>query len=179
MSLNKELIKKSKLLALLLRHKPETIGLELDANGWASVDFLIKSGKGLTLALIQEIVQSDDKGRYELSKDGKKLRAVHGHSVDVDTLGESTEPPEVLYHGTASKTVTKILKEGLKPMKRKNVHLSSDKDAAIMVGKRYGNPVVLKVRARSLFSTGHYFFESSSDIWLTDHIPPEFIEVEW
>jgi putative RNA 2'-phosphotransferase len=179
MSLDKTLTKKSKLLALVLRHKPQAIDLELDPNGWASVDFITKSGKGITHEDIETIVTDCAKGRYELSEDKTKIRAIYGHSVDVRTVTEPSEPPEILYHGTATKTVSILLKQGLKSMKRKYVHLSTGTEMATSVGSRHGTPAVLKVRAKALFDTGHLFYNKGEHVWLTDFVPPEFIEVEW
>ena len=174
-----DLTRSSKYLSMLLRHRPESIELEIDVKGWASVPYLIKNGKGLTQEIIQRIVLTDSKGRYELSADGRKIRALHGHSIDIEPLSSPVEPPMTLYHGTASKNLKKILKEGLKPMKRKFVHLSEDTETAISVGTRYGNPVVLKIRAKSLNDSGHLFYKSDSGVWLTDFVPPEFLEPTW
>jgi putative RNA 2'-phosphotransferase len=131
----------------VLRHKPETIGIELDRNGWVNVDMLIEavmqSGRHLTREILVEIVTTDDKQRYAFSPDPKKIRASQGHSINVDLDLMLIEPPEFLYHGTAIRFATQIMQEGLKSQKRQYVHLSADVKTALNVGSRHGEPIVL------------------------------------
>jgi putative RNA 2'-phosphotransferase len=169
----------SKFLSFLLRHKPEAIGLSLDANGWADVDELIRlanrSGRHMTRELLERVVAEDDKKRYALSADGRKIRANQGHSVDVDLNLPITLPPEHLYHGTASRFLQAIRQEGLFARSRRHVHLSSDLAVAEMVGRRHGDPVVLIVRARAMATDGHRFFLSANAVWLTECVPVEYL----
>lgn len=149
----------SKFLSYILRHKPETIGLELDAEGWASVqDILDKSDKGLTRQKIEQAVVTNDKQRFSLSDDGQMIRANQGHSLNVDLGLKHIEPPEYLYHGTATRFLDSILEQGLKPRSRQFVHLSADTDTAVNVGQRHGKPVILKLPAKAMHQNGHAFF---------------------
>jgi putative RNA 2'-phosphotransferase len=170
----------SKFLSLVLRHKPETIGLHLDAEGWADVDAMIVKARTANVELnadiIREIVRTSDKQRFKLSDDGRRIRANQGHSINVDLSLSPATPPEQLYHGTAAKTVAAILDQGLKKMSRQHVHLSLDADTARKVGRRHGKAVVLTVAAVRMVDDGHVFFRSENGVWLTDHVPARFIE---
>jgi putative RNA 2'-phosphotransferase len=173
------LVKLSRFLSLVLRHKPETIGLVLDENGWADVAELLRradeAGRGLTRPLLDQVVAENDKQRFAFSEDGARIRASQGHSIDVDLDLPPCEPPDVLYHGTASRFVESIRAEGLRPGSRQHVHLSRDDVTATRVGQRHGRPVVLTVRAREMSAAGHRFFVSDNGVWLTERVPVEFI----
>jgi putative RNA 2'-phosphotransferase len=170
----------SKFLSYVLRHAPESIGLALDANGWASVDELLAKaegvGKRLDRAALKEIVATSDKKRFTLSEDGSRIRAAQGHSVDVALGLEPVAPPETLYHGTATRFLEAIRAEGLKAGGRQQVHLSADAATATAVGSRHGKPVVLRVAAGVMHAAGHAFFRADNGVWLTDHVPPQFLE---
>lgn len=164
----------SKYLSYLLRHKPGAVGLKMDKNGWVFVDELIeKSEIPLNKESIERVVRDSDKQRFEL-KDGK-IRANQGHSLDVDVELVSQKPPEILYHGTATRFVDGILKEGLTPQSRQYVHLSQDRETAVKVGQRHGKAVVLPIKATEMFNDGYQFFLSKNGVWLTRHVPPEYI----
>lgn len=175
-SLTKQEVEFSKFLALVLRHKPEAAGLELDKNGWADTDKLIagfrKTGRQLDEAQLERIVALNNKKRYEFSEDKKKIRARQGHSVDVDVELEEAIPPDVLYHGTARKNLQAITAEGLKPMGRKYVHLSADIETALNVGKRHGDPVVLEIDAKCMKEVGQKFWLSRNGVWLCQEVSP-------
>ena len=164
----------SKFLSLILRHKPATIGIELDQNGWAVVSELIEK-MPISLDLLQKIVQEDNKGRYSFSEDLTKIRANHGHSVDIDLGLVAVEPPEVLYHGTAAKSVPSIREKGLLPGTRQHVHLSSDTETATKVGQRHGSPIVLAISTGDMSRDGFFFFKSENDVWLTTTVPSRYI----
>lgn len=179
--MKKEHIKISKFLSLVLRHKPEAIGLELDEKGWAAVDDIIRlaAAKGTTLdrGSIEAVVETNDKKRFSLSPDGVRIRANQGHSVDVDLDLSPAKPPMVLFHGTATRFLESILSQGLHPSGRHHVHLSSDRETAIKVGKRHGKPVILKIDAGAMNSDGHVFYLSENGVWLTNHVPVQYIDV--
>ncbi len=169
----------SRFLSLVLRHRPESIGLTLDAQGWASVDALIASatahGHPLDVELLHEVVFGSDKQRFALSPDGSRIRANQGHSVDVDLGLPDTEPPELLYHGTATRFAASIRAQGLLPGERQYVHLSPTPLIAREVGIRHGKPLVLTVRARELHATGRPFYHSPNGVWLTRSVPSRFL----
>jgi len=170
----------SKFLSLVLRHRPEKIGLTLDENGWADVDRLItlcnKSGRRLTRPLLERVVAENDKKRFAFSEDGKRIRASQGHSIEVDLALPPSQPPDLLYHGTASRFVEPIRVQGLRPGTRRHVHLSLDVATATKVGQRHGKPVILVVRSREMAAAGHEFFLSDNDVWLTEQVPVRYID---
>jgi putative RNA 2'-phosphotransferase len=172
--------KVSKFLSLVLRHNPQRIGLELDPQGWADIDALIERagahGMALTRETILDVVATSDKQRFALDESGRRIRANQGHSVEVDLGLKPSEPPEVLFHGTAEDNLAAIRAEGLKPGRRQHVHLSADAATATAVGGRHGRPVILRVAAGRMPSAGFEFFVADNGVWLTAAVPPEFIE---
>jgi putative RNA 2'-phosphotransferase len=179
--MKKRHVQVSKFLSYVLRHKPDAIGLELDAGGWATVEDLIRcsaaNGQTLTRALIEEVVATNDKQRFSLSPDGDRIRANQGHSVLVDLGLKPVEPPRLLYHGTATRFLASILENGLRPSGRQHVHLSPDEETALKVGKRHGKPVVLTIEAGSMHADGHPFYRSDNDVWLTEEVPSGYLRV--
>jgi putative RNA 2'-phosphotransferase len=172
-------VRASKFLALILRHKPEVIGLTLDPEGWADIEEIIaKSGGRLTRDIIDWAVAENNKARYAVSEDGLRIRARQGHSVEVDLGLTPREPPAILFHGTHAGMVEVIRREGLKKMARQHVHLSADPETAKSVGGRRGRPVVFIVGARSMHLMGFKFFLSENGVWLTDHVPPGYLREE-
>ncbi|MDO4880658.1 MAG: RNA 2'-phosphotransferase [Capnocytophaga sp.] len=172
--------KESKFLSLVLRHSPEVIGITIDKHGWAEVDLLIKKMSKrfpFNLKMLEEIVATDSKQRYAFSEDKTKIRANQGHSITVELDLLPKTPPEVLYHGTASRFVESILKSGLLKQGRQYVHLSADIATATKVGSRHGNPVVFKVDAAAMQKAGEQFYLSNNGVWLTDKVPAEFLEL--
>ncbi len=165
----------SKFISLILRHKPEVIGISLDEHGWADVEALIK-GVGIDFATLEEIVRTDEKGRYSFNEDRTLIRANQGHSIDADVELPRRVPPEVLYHGTGEKYVSSIDREGLIPKSRLYVHLSSDTDTAEKVGRRHGRPVIYTVAAGEMHRGGYRFFLSKNGVWLTKRVPAEFLK---
>jgi putative RNA 2'-phosphotransferase len=174
------LVQASKFLSFVLRHQPEAIGLALDAEGWGSVDDLIagatRQGRQLSHELVEQVVATNDKKRFELSGDGLRIRAVQGHSArGVDRRFEPRQPPDVLFHGTASRFIAAISREGLKPGSRHYVHLSADEQTARAVGLRYGLPVVLRVDAALMCAQGFVFHQAENGVWLTARVPAAFL----
>ena len=174
----RQLERTSKFLSFVLRHKPESIGLELDPNGWVPLDNLIEKAAPempLDRDLILEVVRSSDKQRFALSRDGDRIRANQGHSVKVDLELKSKDPPPVLFHGTATRFLDSIMEQGLRPGQRHHVHLSSDRETAVAVGRRHGKPVVLRIAADDMRAQGFEFFLSENGVWLTEKVPPVFL----
>jgi putative RNA 2'-phosphotransferase len=179
-----ELVSRSKFLSLVLRHKPEAIGLTLDANGWASVNSLIALANAQGICgtepfnrdILEEIVNTNEKKRFAFSEDKQMIRAVQGHSLKVD-LGLSPEvPPDVLYHGTSIKFLDAIRSTGLEKKGRQFVHLSLNYETAYKVGSRHGKPVVLVIDSKKMDEAGYLFYLSENGVWMTDKVPKEFIK---
>ena len=171
----------SKMLSLVLRHQPQSIGIRLDNSGWVEVDVLLvamqrhRNGKGVDREALEQVVTTNDKQRFEFSNDGTRIRARQGHSVEVELGYAPAEPPEFLFHGTPESVVPAIQKSGLKKMARHHVHLHVDGKTSREVGARRGKPVLLIVRSQQMHQAGHLFYVTSNDVWLTDEVPPQFI----
>lgn len=170
-------VKVSKYLAKHLRHRPERIGLTLDAGGWVEIDEVIAAaaahGFPFTREELDHVVAVNDKRRF--SVEGTRIRADQGHTVDVDLGLPEAVPPSYLYHGTVPRNLAAIREEGLLPMARHDVHLSPDRETATRVGARRGRPVVLTVDAGAMHRDGHVFRVSANGVWLTKAVPPEYL----
>lgn len=175
----KETTRISKLLSLVLRHKPETIGIKLDDQGWTDVrhllDKLNQTDMVITRETLQHVIETNTKKRFAFDETGDKIRANQGHSVEVDLGYQPQLPPAILYHGTNEKSLASILHTGLVKKDRHHVHLSADVETAIKVGQRHGKPIVLDVLAEQMSNEGHTFYLSDNSVWLTDHIPARFL----
>ena len=182
-SLNKKDIEASKFMSYVLRHNPNAIGLNVDNEGWVEINALIEgtqlANKNFDLALIKKIVLENDKKRFVISDDELRIRAVQGHSIrDVVIAFSEKTPPPFLYHGTATRFLKSIMKEGIKSGKRNFVHLSEDIQTALSVGMRYGIPVILKIDTMCMLEQGKKFFQSENNVWLVEYISPAFFVVE-
>jgi putative RNA 2'-phosphotransferase len=168
----------SKFMSLVLRHEPDRIGIVLDPAGWTALDVFIaklrKAGHKIELSDIERVVAENDKKRFTISVDGRRIRAAQGHSVPVDLGLEPSTPPDVLFHGTASASLDSIFATGLNSGSRRQVHLSSDEATALKVGGRHGKPVVLRVDCRKMIEEGYKFYRADNGVWLVDAVPSPF-----
>ena len=163
----------------MLRHKPEIVGIELDHGGWADVSELLigctRAGREMSRVVLDAIVADNDKQRFEFSNDGKRIRACQGHSIHVDLGHAPCSPPSVLFHGTAHRNIDTILREGILPITRQHVHLSTTMEAALAVGQRHGSPTVLRVASGQMYLDGIKFILSTNKVWLTASVPPQYL----
>ncbi|MDV9617784.1 RNA 2'-phosphotransferase [Clostridioides difficile] len=176
--------KKDKLsifISLILRHKPEIIGIKLDDYGYADVNELIEkinnTGRNINIEILEQIVKEDNKQRYSFNDDRSKIRANQGHSINVNVELRELEPPKYLYHGTATRFLDNIKNEGIIKQSRLYVHLSRDIDTAIKVGKRHGTPVILKINTGKMYENGYKFYLSENNVWLCEYIPFKYVEI--
>jgi len=171
----------SRAISHALRHEPWLYELELDDDGWTSVDALIQALQqsasawtSVSRATIEELIAASDKQRHEMS--GDLIRASYGHSLPGKLRREASTPPELLFHGTSPQAMEVILREGLKPMGRQYVHLSADEETALAVGQRKSTaPILLKVDATAAQSEGTVFYVGNTKVWLADGVPARFI----
>lgn len=175
----------SKFISLILRHKPETIGITLDEHGWANAEELIAGinktqpqNEQITFELLEEIVRTDNKQRYSFNEDKTLIRANQGHSIAVDVELPQVTPPDILWHGTGEKYVASIQKQGLIPKSRLYVHLSADYETAKKVGSRHGKPVVYTVQSGQMAADGFSFYRSVNGVWLTKAVPVKYLKEE-
>lgn len=171
----------SKFLSLVLHHKPETIGLVLDENGWANAADLIEksaeAGNRIAFEELEEVVATNDKKRFAFDETKTKIRASQGHSIAVEIGFAEKTPPPILFHGTAEKNLASILEKGLEKRARHHVHLSSETETARSVGRRYGAPVILQIDAAQMAAQNFKFYVSANGVWLTNAVPPQFLKV--
>lgn len=181
--MDKLLVKKSKFLAMVLRHAPELIELKLDENGWADIRELVSKANSYGMSLkksdIEIIVAENDKKRFTISDNGDKIRAAQGHSIDIEVAYDKTKPPDFLFHGTATKSLDNIMRDGLKSMDRNHVHLSVDVETAFNVGSRHGKPIILKIDAETAYHDGVNFYLSDNGVWLTEFIDVKYITINY
>ena len=173
-----DLNKTSRFISLILRHRPDTIGISLDEHGWADVNELIAGiarNNKFNREILEEIVRTDKKQRYSFNEDKTRIRANQGHSIPVDLDLEPSEPPEILWHGTAEKYVVSIDRTGLRPGNRMYVHLSADEQTAEQVGRRHGRPVIYQVKSGEMYRKGFRFYRSVNGVWLTVMVPAEYL----
>ena len=174
--------KLGKFLSLVLRHNPQAAGITLDEHGWADVQELLDgvrhSGRQIDIETLERIVRENNKQRYSFNADHTKIRANQGHSLRVDVELTEAKPPRYLYHGTARRSLSAIRQEGIRKMSRQYVHLSSDFQTAIEVGRRHGSPVVLTINAEAMAQDGVIFYRSENGVWLCEHVAPEYFSIE-
>lgn len=171
----------SKTISHALRHAPWVYELELDDEGWTPLDALLSAlgerrdvWDGLTVPDIAAMIAASDKQRFEI--DGGRIRAMYGHSLDGKLHRTAAAPPEILLHGTSPKAAGLILQSGLKPMGRQYVHLSADRETAVLVGRRKSHdPVILEILSAAAAAAGHAFYLGNQNVWLADTVAPEFI----
>lgn len=170
----------SKLLSLVLRHKPHDFGLELEKGGWVRIDKLMPAlsakGTDMTMRELEEVVKGGEKQRFEISPDKQLVRATHGHSVQFDP-DESTakQPPDVLFHGAVAKDIEDLKELGLTSGDRMWVHLSPTRDSAAQVAERRGTPLIVEIMAADMAKDGAKFFHAASGIWLTREVKPKYM----
>ncbi len=172
----------SKFLSLILRHKPETVGIKLDENGWANVEELLRGikniGRTIDFATLEKVVRENDKQRFSFNDDKTKIRANQGHSIQVDVELEKKIPPTFLYHGTIERNANSIEINGILKGSRLYVHLSPDIETAQKVARRRkGNPIIYKISALAMHEDGFTFYQSKNGVWLTDFVPPKYFSV--
>lgn len=177
--MTKRLITVSKFLSKHLRHEPDDLGLTLEPGGWVLVEDLLAGAATIGFPIsreeLEQVVAENDKKRFSLDETGTKIRANQGHSTEVDLQLKEVDPPEQLFHGTVEKFLDAILAEGLKTMDRHDVHLSKDIQTATKVGQRRGRPVILVIESGRMAADGFTFRLSENGVWLTDHVPPQYI----
>lgn len=166
-------------LSLVLRHQPQAAYITLDRHGWADIEKLlagcVRAGKSMDRETLVRIVRENSKQRYSLSPDGKKIRANQGHSIPVELELREAEPPSRLYHGTATRFLESIRREGITRQSRQQVHLSATVETAAIVGARHGSPVVLPIDAAAMGRDGHAFWLSENGVWLCQEVPWRYV----
>lgn len=175
----------SKEISYALRHAPWEYELELDDEGFVPIEQLLHAlneggnyvdDRPVTKEDLEEIIRTSDKKRHEIV--GDRIRALYGHSVPQTIKKEIGTPPDILYHGTNEFCVEAIAKDGILPMARQYVHMSTDTQMAETVAKRRkGRMVIMQIDAKKAMADGIEFFVGNDRVWLAKHIPPQYISV--
>ncbi len=175
-------VQASKFLSLVLRHQPDAAGVVLDDAGWCEVKDLLegcaRNGHNITSEELAAVVAQNDKKRFEFSEDRTRIRARQGHSIDVDLNYLPQTPPEILYHGTATRFLDSIRRKGLLRGSRQHVHLSILPQAAFKVGQRHGSPVVIPVKTGEMHRAGILFYFTVNEVWLVESVRPEYLDFD-
>lgn len=170
-------VRLSKLLSLMLRHRPQEFSIEVDSQGFADIDSvveaLLKKVDGIGIADVERIVDATEKKRFEIVEG--KIRARYGHSFRVDLGLDPVEPPAKLFKGVHPRELEATLSSGLKPFDRQYVHLSYDADVAAQLGR--GGNAVVSVDGPSAYAAGVEFFDCGPTM-LTELVPAEFLTLE-
>ena len=171
-------VKLGRFLSLVLRHEPGAVGITLDGNGWADVEELLsgvrRTGRQIDMDTLERIVRENNKQRYSFNEDHTKIRANQGHSIPVDVELKEAEPPQYLFHGTASRFLPAIRQDGIRKMGRQYVHLSADFQTAVAVGRRHGAPVVITVDTAAMARDGVTFYLSENGVWQCEYVSPKY-----
>jgi putative RNA 2'-phosphotransferase len=181
MVMGKDVNSLSRVLSHALRHAPWLYELELDDEGWVSVEAILAALRkqraawaDLSELTLASMIESSNKRRHEIR--GGRIRALYGHSIANKLQRTTAVPPSVLYHGTSPDVLSLIECSGLQPMGRQYVHLSADHATAIEVGQRKARkPTILRVMAGEADTKGIHFYAGNEKVWLADLVPPEFI----
>lgn len=179
----RELNRVGKIMAGILRHFPDSFGLELDEDGWVNVQAMIDGIRDQKEDLhwlkdhhIYGIVFTDPKGRYEI--DNNRVRATYAHSLDLDIELPTDDIPDTLYFPVAEEELDIVLERGIEPGDRAKVHLSLDYDAAMEAGKhRSDNPIILEVNAKGVIEDGTVIGHAATTVFTCDHVDPKFLKV--
>ena len=167
-----DLIKYGKKLSFLLRHDKEC---QFDNHGYREVKDLVNN-HGFSRKLIETIVETNDKQRYEFNFDKSKIRARQGHSININVDLKEAIPPKELFHGTATRFVDSIMQNGINRMSRNYVQLSENIETATEVGKRHGKPCILTIDAEFMHNDGIKFYLSNNNVWLVDFVDKKYIK---
>jgi putative RNA 2'-phosphotransferase len=166
-------------LAYMLRHQPEEFDLELDAHGYGDVAQVVQAlnerlGEPVEVSDLDYAIRSGDRPRYEIL--GTRVRALYGHSIDVEP-GDPTRPPELLFVGISARDADRAMRYGLRGGRRRFLHLALSADDAKEGGRRTGlQYVVITVYALDAWEEGINFYDRKA-LFLAEQIPTEFREV--
>ena len=178
---DRELDSLGRIMAGVLRHFPEKLGVTIDGHGWVDISEFVeavgvsRSGfQWLRDHHVEAIALTDPKGRYQV--DGGMIRATYGHTIDVRL--DDLPPAEIdeFYYPVTEEEIDIILEGGLNPIHRKNVHLSGSIEKAIEAGKvRTEVPLILRIDGKSAMKDGVKIYQAGKDVYITERIEAKYI----
>ena len=167
----------SKLLSLILRHRPDEFGLNIDEYGFIPVDEVVdvvqERYDEATEEAVRDLVADTSQHRFEIVDE--RIRALYGHSFFVEMDGDPMDPPEKLYMGTTAKAGSRMEADGIHPVDRSYLHLSMDYDSAKSRSRQVGTPCVAEILAKKAYDDGGIEFFARGEVVLTREIPSEFV----
>jgi putative RNA 2'-phosphotransferase len=173
----------SRTLLHALRHAPDQYYLEIDADGWTSIDHLVLALRyarpewsPLEVQDLRRIEGQAADRRFEIR--GGRIRALYGHSVANVNPSENGKPPATLYHGTTADTLILIRANGIRPMGRRFVHWTANLRYALEVAAaKGGQSALLGITTNGATARGVIFRQANDHVWLTDAIAPQFLTI--
>ncbi len=180
---DKELSSLSRIMAGALRHFPEKLGLMMDGKGWVDISSLIKSiGSGrsgfnwLRIHHIKAVVNTDERGRYQI--DGGMIRATYGHSINVNLDDLPIADLDQYFYPVTEEEADIIIERGLHPVDRKKVHLSGTIEKAIEAGRvRAEEPLILLIDGKKAKKDGIKIFKAGKDVYITEGIDSQYLSI--
>ena len=178
---DRELDSLGRIMAGVLRHFPEKVGLTMDGHGWVDLNAFIRaigvSRSGfhwLRPQHIEAIIQTDPKGRYQI--DGGMIRATYGHSIDVNLDDLPLAEINEFFYSVAEEELDVILEHGLHPVDRKKVHLSGSIEKALEAAKmRTEEPLILKIDGAKAKEDGVRIYHAGKDVYITEQIDAKYL----
>jgi putative RNA 2'-phosphotransferase len=166
-------------MSLILRHQPQGFGVTLDAEGYASLDEVLPAVRTripqTTVADLHEVIHCIEPDKQRFSIIDGEIRANYGHSLPGHIEHAAAVPPEVLFHGTTRAAAASILENGLEPMRRQYVHLTTERALAERIGARHGSACVLAVAAARAAAEGVIFYRANPSFWLAKAVPARYV----
>ena len=167
----------SKLLSLILRHRPDEFGLNMDEYGFIPVDEVVEVVQErydeATDEAVRDLVADASQHRFEIVDE--RIRALYGHSFFVEMDGEPVDPPAKLYMGTTASAGSRMEADGIRPVDRSYLHLSTNYESAESRSRQSGTPCVAEILAKKAFEEAGIEFFARGEVVLTRQIPAEFV----
>ncbi len=176
-----ELNSLGRIIAGVLRHFPEKLGVMIDGHGWVDVSEFVEaigiSRSGfhwLRDHHIEAIALTDPKGRYQI--DGGMVRATYGHTIDINLDDLPLADIDEFFYPVTEEEIDIILEGGLNPIDRKNVHLSGSIEKALEAGRvRTEEPLIIKIDGAKAKKDGIIIYHAGKDVYITDRIDAKYI----
>ncbi|MHB8634510.1 MAG: RNA 2'-phosphotransferase [Thermoplasmatota archaeon] len=178
-----EIDRVGRMMAGILRHFPERFGLTMDGRGWVDLDQFVEAiaksrpnfGRWLRKQHIVALVETDDKGRYQI--DGGMIRATYAHSVNVNLDDLPEAQVDTLYFPVSEEELDLVLESGLRPSDRNMIHLSATPDKAYSAGRVHNpDPILLEVDVKRASDAGNFIFRAGKTVYVTEAVEPEFLK---
>ncbi len=172
-----------RMMALILRHQPEKFGLSMDGRGWIDLEEFVEAirrarpqySRWLRTAHIEAVVETDEKGRYQI--DGGMIRATYAHSVNVNLDDLPEAQVDTLYFPVSEEELDLVLESGLRPSDRNMIHLSATPDKAYSAGRVHiADPILLEVDVKASSDAGNFIFRAGKSVYITEAVEADHLK---